>query len=138
MELHSKIYADGMAPVHGYNVRSEVTSAIMGTNAFEYAYDPIGMRFAHRERESLQHGACRFPHGLATSAPDEVKLRPLRGRVGDVGGIEERLRATAAVRHGVHLHNTWRAILNRASGTTRDAVLEPVRARSAIPMAEPS
>ena len=27
-----------------YNTRSELTSAIMGSNAFGYAYDPIGNR----------------------------------------------------------------------------------------------
>ena len=28
----------------GYNVRSEVTSALMGTNAYGYVFDPIGNR----------------------------------------------------------------------------------------------
>ena len=42
--------------VFGYNIRSEVTSAAMGTNSYEYAYDPIG----NRQTASLDGAATTY------------------------------------------------------------------------------
>lgn len=37
----------------GYNVRSEVTSAAMGTNTYGYAYDPIGNRITSSHNDEI-------------------------------------------------------------------------------------
>jgi YD repeat-containing protein len=59
----------------GYNVRSEVTDALMGTNSYSYAYDPIGNRLtATNNAEGWTYQANRL--NQYTNIADGAVLEP--------------------------------------------------------------
>ena len=57
----------------GYNVRSEVTSALMGTNAYGYVFDPIGNRIVATNNAEVTSYAAnelnQYTNILCASAP---------------------------------------------------------------------
>ena len=57
----------------GYNVRSEVTSALMGTNAYGYVFDPIGNRIVSTNNAEVTSYAAnelnQYTSILSASAP---------------------------------------------------------------------
>ena len=61
------------AKAFGYNVRSEVTSAAMGTNSYGYAYDPIGNRLSASLNAATNtyaaHPLNQYTSLLCASAP---------------------------------------------------------------------
>ena len=60
----------------GYNTRSELASAVMGTNTYGYVYDPIGNRLtATNNSEVLHYGANQL--NQYTNITDGVTVTPL-------------------------------------------------------------
>ena len=67
----------------GYNIRSEVISALMGTNTYGYAYDPIGNRLtsSHNADTNLYFANCLDQYttisNLCLSAPPRDETNPV-------------------------------------------------------------
>jgi YD repeat-containing protein len=71
----------------GYNSRSELTSAAMGTNQFGYAYDPIGNRTAATNNAEtltyLSNALNQYTNILCSPAPlrEEIPVYDLDGNM---------------------------------------------------------
>jgi RHS repeat-associated protein len=71
-------FAQAQTNLFGYNPRSEVTGAVMHTNAYGYAFDPIGNRIvSHRDTETTEYDSNalnQYTQISVSSAPSAVNI----------------------------------------------------------------